>query len=93
MAWGNEMVDEALHLFKHAPAIVFVITDVVMQGMSGVKPENQIQRFRPETKILFVSGYDKGNLQRYGIDDQSTILIKPYSIAELRGVMLGLIKN
>ncbi len=85
--------EDALALFRESTEIVLVITDVVMPGINGVELGRRIQELRPDTKILFTSGYDRGNLREYGIGRETKVLKKPYSVNELRNAVLKIIKN
>ena len=44
-------------LKEHVAPIHLVMTDLVMPGMSGRELAGHVQKARPETKILFTSGY------------------------------------
>jgi len=72
---------DALQLVRDAGPIDLVISDVVMPKMNGREFADNLQILRPETKLLFVSGYadDVGRLSA-----QSTpFLQKPFSLKEL----------
>ena len=50
---------EAVHLFeKHADEIDAVLLDLVMPGLTGVETAKQMLSIKPETKIIFSTGYD-----------------------------------
>jgi CheY-like chemotaxis protein len=58
--------------------IHLLVTDVVMPGMSGPDLAEQIGRLRPETKILYTSGYTSGALVHQGVvDHEIGFLAKP----------------
>jgi len=53
---------EAVHLFeKHRDEIDVVILDLVMPGLTGVDTAKQLLTIRPETRIIFSTGYDMQN--------------------------------
>ncbi len=61
------------------PEIEFLVTDVVMPGMSGPDlAARLVQRF-PRMKILFISGYTDSLIMRHGLTDaQHVMLQKPF---------------
>jgi len=63
--------------------IHFLVTDVVMPGMTGPQLAKRLARFRPEMKVLFVSGYCRDDLGHYGLDRAAHILSKPFAASEL----------
>jgi CheY-like chemotaxis protein len=74
--------EEALELYKQQPdnKIDLVITDVVMPLMGGKPLADQIRAIRPESKILFVSGYtDKILAHKDILEPGVGFLHKPYS--------------
>jgi len=59
--------EEALMVSKaHAGPIHLLLTDVVMPKMSGKELADRLQPLRPETKILFMSGYTDNTIIRHG---------------------------
>ena len=79
------MVPEALLLAEKADQIDLVISDVVMPKMSGREFADQLLRQRPNTKLLYVSGYadDVAALQN-GISMHGAMYLqKPYSLRQL----------
>src|SRR5690606_30321977 len=48
----------------HAGVLELLITDVVMPGGSGVDLACELREGRPAIRVLFVSGYDAGELER-----------------------------
>jgi CheY-like chemotaxis protein len=74
---------------SHAEPIDLLLTDVVMPGMSGFALAQQVSRERPETKILYMSGFTlvpahqavlEGNP---GLEAGTPILAKPFTIERL----------
>jgi two-component system cell cycle sensor histidine kinase/response regulator CckA len=64
--------------------IDLVVTDVVMPNMSGGHLANEILRLRPQTRLLFVSGYaGKTVLDHKVFDLERNFLQKPYTLKQL----------
>ena len=72
---------EALQLYEeHQSAIRFLVTDVIMPGVSGAELAHHLLRSRPELPVLFVSGYcEDYRSAMHGF----TCLAKPFTPAEL----------
>ncbi len=64
--------------------IHLLVTDVVMPGMSGKALAFQFQVERPDTKVLFVSGYTDNAIIHQGVlDPRVAYLQKPFSAVDL----------
>jgi len=80
-----ESAEEALELLADETLRVDVfVTDVVMPGIDGPSWVRQALESRPETKVVFMSGYAR---ETFG-DEQakfpdSVFLPKPFSLSEL----------
>ena len=69
----------ALEAVKNESYIDLVLTDVVMPGgMSGLDLANAIRSQRPDTRVLFVSGYADEQLKDSLPDAAERIITKPY---------------
>ena len=69
---------------KTNSTIHLVITDVVMPNMSGGELAKELARLRPDTKLVFVSGYAGKTLQDHKVLDLETnFLQKPYTLKQL----------
>lgn len=69
---------------KHLAPIHLLFTDVVMPNMSGGQLAKEMAQLRPETKLLFVSGYaGKTVLDHKVLDVDANFLQKPYSLKQL----------
>ena len=69
---------------KHLAPIHLLFTDVVMPNMSGGQLAKEMAQLRPETKLLFVSGYaGKTVLDHKVLDVETNFLQKPYSLKQL----------
>jgi PAS domain S-box-containing protein len=76
---------EALRVCReHSDPIHLLLTDVVMPGMSGRELAAQIALLRPETKILYMSGYTDEAIVHHGLLKPGIALLqKPFSTIEL----------
>jgi two-component system, cell cycle sensor histidine kinase and response regulator CckA len=78
---GLDALDVARH---HYSAIDLVVSDVVMPNMSGGQLGKELAKLRPDTKLLFVSGYaGKTVLDHNVVDLDVNFLQKPYTLKEL----------
>jgi two-component system, cell cycle sensor histidine kinase and response regulator CckA len=78
---------DALSVAKNHGAIIdLVVTDVVMPNMSGGQLALELSNLRPETRLLFVSGYAGQTVLDHKVFDLETnFLQKPYTLKELSG--------
>ena len=61
-----------------------LLTDVIMPRMGGKGLAEELQAQRPDTRVLYISGYPDGLIEGQGIDhDSASILRKPFSLAGL----------
>ncbi len=79
--------DEALRAFSdNKDRIALVVSDVVMPGRNGGELREEIQKIKPDMKILFTSGYARDVLLFKGIHDKAANYIsKPLSPNDLLG--------
>src|SRR5580698_1681437 len=69
---------------RYKGAISLVITDVVMPGMSGRELVKHLAQSRPETKVLYLSGYTEDAIISDGsIESGTAFLQKPFSLQSL----------
>jgi two-component system, cell cycle sensor histidine kinase and response regulator CckA len=78
---------DALSVAKnYGSTIHLVVTDVVMPHMSGGQLAKELESFRPETAILFVSGYaGKTIVDHKVVDLEVNFLQKPFTLKQLSG--------
>ncbi len=76
---------EALQLAEaHDGTIHLLVSDVVMPGMGGRALSEALQHSRPDTKVLFMSGYPEDEVLRRGVQqDRTAFLPKPFTQADL----------
>jgi PAS domain S-box-containing protein len=75
---------EALQLVAVSAQFDLVISDVVMPKMSGREFADQLLQLRPNTKLLYISGYADDVVLQNGISMQGMLYLqKPYSLKQL----------
>ena len=69
---------------EHPGAIDLLLTDVVMPGMSGRELAERVAGSRPDTAVLYMSGYSAEALGHRGVLDPGiALLVKPFTPASL----------
>jgi two-component system cell cycle sensor histidine kinase/response regulator CckA len=69
---------------QHDGKIDLVITDVVMPGMGGRELVKQLAQTRPQTKVLYLSGYTEDAILSEGtIESGAAFLQKPFTLRNL----------
>ena len=76
---------DALAVAKNIRSTIhLLITDVVMPNMSGGQLAKELAQLRPDTKLLFISGYaGKTLLDHKVIDLETNFVQKPYTLKQL----------
>jgi signal transduction histidine kinase/ActR/RegA family two-component response regulator len=64
---------------KHDGPIHLLLTDVIMPGMSGPDLALRLKESRPETRVVFVSGYTDDALEAHGVGSAGSLLAKPFT--------------
>jgi PAS domain S-box-containing protein len=77
--------EEALKLAASLrETIHLVITDVVMPGISGRELARELLKSRPQSKVLFLSGYSEDAVMHQGvIEPETAFLQKPFTLQHL----------
>jgi PAS domain S-box-containing protein len=74
---GREAIDVSL---EHAGPIDLLVSDVIMPGMSGPEAARAVVERRPETRVLFISGYTDSAIVHHGVLERGTeFLQKPFN--------------
>ena len=76
---------QALELARnHVGPIDLLFTDVVMGGMSGRQLAEEMQKLRPEIRVLYMSGYTDEAIIHHGILGRGSVLLqKPFTLNSL----------
>ncbi len=70
----------------HSATIDLTVTDVVMPHVSGGQLARELAAVRPETRVLFVSGYaGQTVLDHKVVDVENNFLQKPFTLKQLAG--------
>lgn len=71
-----------------------MITDVVMPGFSGFLLAEKLAKFRPETKVLYASGYnDRSSVRLLPGAQQYAFLEKPFTREDLLSTVRELLDS
>ena len=88
-AYGYRVIEatdgaDAIEQFKKADKIDLLILDSVMPKKNGREAYDKISKLRPDTKVLFTSGYTRDMVLNKGIEDKKFDFIsKPISPSAL----------
>jgi two-component system cell cycle sensor histidine kinase/response regulator CckA len=64
----------------HSGPIHLILSDVVMPGTGGPETVAELQRSRPATQVIFMSGYTDDSVVRHGLTDSGRHFIqKPFT--------------
>ncbi|MDE1148102.1 MAG: ATP-binding protein [Azospirillaceae bacterium] len=78
--------EEALDLLQgdQGGSVDLIVSDVVMPQMDGPTMIDQVRRFRPDVKVVFISGYAEDRF-RHSLKDGAVVdfLPKPFSLKQL----------
>ena len=85
--------EEALDLARsHAGNVSLLLTDMVMPRMGGLELAEKLASLRPDTKILFMSGYPEKAIRRDDIlPTGASFLMKPFNSKTLSDKVRGIL--
>ncbi len=64
--------------------IHLLVTDVVMPHISGNDLASYFGKARPESRVLYISGYSGPTLLQHGLDGYDTLFLeKPFTLRDL----------
>ncbi len=73
-------IEALMTVAKHSGPIHLLLTDVVMPQMSGPEVAEKLQSIRPNTKVLYMSGYpDHPVFEQGGVSKETSFLPKPFT--------------
>ncbi|MDF0643120.1 MAG: PAS domain S-box protein [Nitrospira sp.] len=73
-------IEALMTVAKHTGPIHLLLTDVVMPQMSGPEVAEKLRGLRPETKVLYMSGYpDHPVFEQGGVSRETSFLPKPFT--------------
>jgi two-component system, cell cycle sensor histidine kinase and response regulator CckA len=73
--------------------IRLMLTDVIMPGMNGRELADRMGELRPQTKVIFMSGYTDRIMTRDGIlDDSVAYLQKPFTAEQLSATVYRVLR-
>lgn len=67
----------------HDGKIDLLITDLYMPGMRGTEIAEQIGESHPETRVLYMSGFEDEDIERSGVHAGASFLPKPFTLDQL----------
>jgi CheY-like chemotaxis protein len=75
---------DALSVARQYGSIIHLaVTDVVMPHMSGGELAKELETIRPETRVLFVSGYAGQTVLDHDVNAEHNFLQKPFTLKQL----------
>jgi CheY-like chemotaxis protein len=81
---------EALEITEETDGVIdLLLTDVVMPGLSGIEVAKIVHARRPDTKIVFMSGYTDATRKTGQMPGGATLLQKPVDLRHLAEVIRG----
>ncbi len=79
---GAEEALRIFHSLEQPPDLL--LTDITMPGVSGPALAAEILRKCPGMRVLFMSGYDDGQIgERFVVNAEFPLLAKPFTVEKL----------
>ena len=79
---------EAVEIYRSRDDIAFVILDLTMPGMDGEQCFRELQRIRPDLKVILSSGYTEQEVTpRFIGQGLAGFIHKPYKLSALKEVL------
>ena len=76
--------EEALRVARaHAGPIGLLVIDVVMPGQSGPQVAALLREIRPDTKLLYMSGFSNSVVVNHGLQLGDPLIVKPFTLEAL----------
>ncbi|HHY58953.1 MAG TPA: PAS domain S-box protein [Chloroflexi bacterium] len=76
----------------HGAHIQLLLTDIIMPEMNGYELAEQLKRFNPEVRVVFMSGYSAAAISYRGIQHSEAAYVqKPFAIKELAAKIRALL--
>jgi PAS domain S-box-containing protein len=76
------------HALRFDGEIRIMLTDVVMPGMNGKELAERMRQLRPQTKVVFMSGYTDRIMSHDGVLDESVVYLqKPFTPEQLNAAV------
>jgi DNA-binding response OmpR family regulator len=77
--------EEGLRIAEaHPGPITVLLVDVVMPGVSGPEVAERLRAVRPDTKVLFMSGFSTEVTVVNGVKEGDPLVVKPFRLETLR---------
>jgi CheY-like chemotaxis protein len=78
----------------HADPIHLLLTDVIMPQMSGAELAGRVKATRPDTRVLYMSGYTDKAIGSHGVISPGThFLQKPFTLSALLRKLRVVLEN
>lgn len=86
---------EALRIARSRPEPLHVLlTDVVMPWMNGRELAGRLRSFRPDIKVLFMSGYSPETVKEYiQLAPGEPFVVKPFAVADLTSKVRAMLND
>jgi PAS domain S-box-containing protein len=83
---------EGLELMRGDVPIDLLITDIGLPGLNGRELADRAIAWRPELRVLFITGYEQGSELVEGSRGKNMdMLAKPFSVNDLKAMIVGML--